>query len=53
MNSLSRLESFNWTKEILEIYTPSRHPILYGIAIYALFLIIVGTIGKNLFAKFY
>jgi hypothetical protein len=30
----------------LEPITVFRHPILYGVAIYALLLIIIGTIGK-------
>jgi len=36
----------NWNITDLKSMTLFRHPILYGAAIYALCLIIIGTIGK-------
>lgn len=46
-NYSSTFESFlsNYTGTINT--TGAHHPVLYGIAIYALILIIVGTIGKK------
>ena len=35
-----------WNETKRENIVLFRHPALYGIAIYALFLIIIGTIGK-------
>ncbi len=45
-NYSSSLEPFMYNKTDLESIALSHHPILYGAAIYALFLIIIGTLGK-------
>jgi len=45
-NYSSSLESFMYDKTDLKSIALSHHPILYGAAIYALFLIIIGTLGK-------
>jgi len=39
-------ELLTWNITNFESITLFRHPVLYGLAIYALFLIIIGTIGK-------
>ncbi len=41
-------ESFKWNETHSESLALFHHPILYGVAIYALFLIIIGTIGKSI-----
>jgi hypothetical protein len=37
-----------WNITFLETITLFHHPLLYGVAAYALFLIIIGTIGKSI-----
>jgi len=49
MGYLSPRESSDWKETNLNTPTHSRHPVLYGVAIYALCLIIIGTIGKFIY----